>query len=188
MLEYQRYGRNKKTTINSTYINSGEYRRKFDKITNNDKVNHILYVKAKEMLFHRSGTLWEDMYWIDGETGEIVASALNEQIEKGIEYTDSISRKLRERNNLITMHTHPNSMPPSIADFNSCFAHNYDACYVICHDGIVYNYVSNQEVPADLYELYVQKFIEHGYNDKDAQINALEKIKKNYDIDFQEVK
>ena len=35
LLEYQRYGRNKKTIINHTYINSGEYRNKFDKITKN---------------------------------------------------------------------------------------------------------------------------------------------------------
>lgn len=29
-LEYQRYGRNKETLINKTYIESGEYKRKFD--------------------------------------------------------------------------------------------------------------------------------------------------------------
>ena len=90
MLEYQRYGRNKNTVINSTYINSGEYRRKFDKITHNDDINRILYLKAKEMLFHRSGTLLEDMYWIDGDTGEIVAKALDEKEEEKIEYTTSI--------------------------------------------------------------------------------------------------
>ncbi len=67
-LEYQRYGRNKETTINHTYINSGEYRRKFDKITDNVEVNRTLYLKAKEMLQHRSGTMLEDMYWIDRET------------------------------------------------------------------------------------------------------------------------
>lgn len=47
MLEYQRYGRNKNTVVNRTYINSGEYRRKFDKITQNDYINRILYLKAK---------------------------------------------------------------------------------------------------------------------------------------------
>ena len=60
MLEYQRLGRNKNTAVNSTYINSGEYRRKFDKITSNVDINRILYSKAKEMLFHRSGTLYEE--------------------------------------------------------------------------------------------------------------------------------
>lgn len=34
-LEFQRYGRNKSTLVNSTYISSGEYRNKFDKITDN---------------------------------------------------------------------------------------------------------------------------------------------------------
>ena len=52
-LEFQRYGRNKSTLVNSTYISSGEYRNKFDKITDNKDVNRALYIKAKEMLLHR---------------------------------------------------------------------------------------------------------------------------------------
>jgi len=93
-LEYQRYGRNKDTVINHTYINSGEYRNKFDKITNNKEVNRVLYSKAKEMLNHRSGTLFEDMYWIDGNTGDVIASALSEQRESGIQYTDAIIKAI----------------------------------------------------------------------------------------------
>ena len=63
-LEFQRYGRNKSTLVNSKYISSGEYRKKFDKITNNADLSRLLYSKAKEMLIHRSGTLYEDMYWM----------------------------------------------------------------------------------------------------------------------------
>lgn len=70
-LENQRYGRNKNTTINHLYINSGEYRRKFDKVTENKELSRLIYSKAKEMLFHRSGTLLEDMYWIDVDTGKV---------------------------------------------------------------------------------------------------------------------
>lgn len=40
--EYQRYGRNKGTQINNTYINSGEYRKKFDGITDNSSINRLL--------------------------------------------------------------------------------------------------------------------------------------------------
>lgn len=32
MIEFQRTGRNKDTTINQTYISSGKFRNKFDKI------------------------------------------------------------------------------------------------------------------------------------------------------------
>lgn len=45
-LEFQRYGRNKSTLVNSTYISSGEYRNKFDKITNNKDVNRALYCQT----------------------------------------------------------------------------------------------------------------------------------------------
>lgn len=48
--EFQRYGRNKSTLVNSTYISSGEYRNKFDKITDKKDVNKSIYIKAKEML------------------------------------------------------------------------------------------------------------------------------------------
>ena len=192
MLEYQRYGRNKNTVVNRTYINSGEYRRKFDKITHNDDINRILYSKAKEMLFHRSGTLYEDMYWIDGDTGEIVAKALDEEEEEKIEYTPSISKAINGRDNLITMHTHPNSMPPSMADFNSCFKHSYGQSLVLCHDGIVYSYTSNQKVPEKLYDIYIKKFGINGNTDKetekDAQLKTLLQISRNYSINFKEVK
>lgn len=187
MQEYQRAGRNKSTVINRTYINSGGYRKKFDKITSNSAVNRILYLKAKEMLFHRSGTLFEDMYWIDAGTGEIVAGALNERLEEKVEYSKAISNAIYGRTDLITMHTHPNSMPPSIADFNSCFEHKYLKSLVVCHNGTIYEYSSNQEVTYRLYALYIYEFRNLGYNEKDAQLNALNKIKQTYKIDFQEV-
>lgn len=38
-LEYQRYGRNKTTLVNKTYIDGGEYRRKFDSVSDNAEVN-----------------------------------------------------------------------------------------------------------------------------------------------------
>ena len=63
--EKQRYGRNKETIINHSFINSGEYRKKFDEISDDKELNRKIYQIAKKMLMHRSGTLLEDMYWID---------------------------------------------------------------------------------------------------------------------------
>lgn len=186
-LEYQRYGRNKETTINHTYIDSGEYRNKFDSITDNIKVNRVLYTKAKEMLKHRSGTKYEDMYWIDGTTGEVVVSALNEQKESGIRYTDAILKAISDKQNLIVFHNHPGSMPPSAADFNSMLSHGYETAFVVCHDGKIYQYVSKEEITEDLYEAYIKKYVKKGYSEKEAQLKALEELKRNHDIDFWEV-
>ena len=71
--EEQRYGRNKDTIINRTYINSGDYRKKFDKISASPKLNRLLYQLSKKMLEHRSGTEYEDMYWIDPQSIAVIA-------------------------------------------------------------------------------------------------------------------
>ncbi|MCM1091909.1 MAG: hypothetical protein NC092_03470 [Butyrivibrio sp.] len=186
-LEYQRYGRNKDTIINHTYINSGEYRSKFDRITDNISTNRILYNKAKEMLVHRSGTKYEDMYWIDGESGEIIASALDEQQESAVKCTDAIKKAIIGKENVIAFHTHPSSMPPSAADFNSMLINGYSKAFILCHNGVIIQYVSNQEISETLYFRYVQRYIIEGYSEFEAQWKALEKLKENYDIDFWEV-
>ena len=160
ILEFQRYGRNKETTVDSSYISGGEYRRKFDSIIDNAAVSRILYSKAKEMLLHRSGTLFEDMYWFDGASGAVLASVLDETAEEQIGYTTAVARAIEGVVNLI----------------------------VICHDGSVYIYASAQEVPEYLYKLYVENFLRIGYTDKEAQLAALDKIKQSYDIDYCEVR
>ena len=187
-LEYQRYGRNKDTLVNKSYIESGEYRRKFDMISDNKEVSRVLYAKAKEMLNHRSGTKIEDMYWIDGKTGEIVACALDEKNESSVLYTESINKAISGRPNLIAMHTHPQSMPPSDADFNSVFRYKYSKALVLCHDGKVFQYTADEPVHGTLYDLYVQELSNSGLSKFDSQIKALKKLKENYDIDFWEVK
>ena len=74
--EKQRQGRNKETTVNHSYINSGKYKKKFDQISNSPRLSRLLYQIAKRALNHRSGTKYEDMYWIDLDTLENEAQIL----------------------------------------------------------------------------------------------------------------
>lgn len=185
--ENQRYGRNKQTLINNTYIESGEYRKKFDTLTNNKEVNRVLYTKAKEMLKHRSGTLLEDMYWIDGDTGDIIASVLDETIEEGIRYRKSLIQKLQKYKNVIAMHTHPSSLPPSIADFNVMNQNGYSMGLVLCHNGNIFSYRAGEIVSNVLYNMYIAKFKKLGYTEYESQVGALREIAKNHDIDWNEV-
>lgn len=99
--EEQRYGRNKETVINYAYINSGEYRKKFDKISDNRKLNKLLYQLAKTMLKHRSETLYEDMYWIDAETAKVVAKEVEGCAKSKIIYSKGTLAKIRNRRGLI---------------------------------------------------------------------------------------
>lgn len=85
--EMQRLGRNKQTLINRTFIESGEYRKKFDRISDSSELNKCIYRLAKKILNHRSGSLFEDMYWIDPDTVSIVAREIDDIKESNIIYS-----------------------------------------------------------------------------------------------------
>ena len=123
---------------------------------------------------------------IDAESGEIIAAALNENNIKRIDYNKALLKKIENRN-LITVHTHPHSFPPSINDFNSAFKHGYNLCLVICHDGKVFKYGAYEECYEDLYLIKLASFIQDGYNDYEAQVMTLNYMALFFNIWFEEV-
>ena len=144
--EKQRYGRDKNTIVDHTYINSGEYRRKFDKISDNKELNRLLYQLAKRMLNHRSGTQYEDMYWVDMDTLEIIATETNQKRKGSIKYSKRTKKAIKQRKRILAIHTHQNSMPPSLADLNSVKNHGYEMGLVCCHNGKMYVYYAKQNI------------------------------------------
>ena len=185
--EEQRYGRNKDTAINHTYINSGEYRKKFDEISSSPKLNRLLYRLSKKMLEHRSGTQFEDMYWIDPVSVTIVADETNSGFEGKIEYADNLISRIQNYNNLITLHSHPNSFPPSINDLNSNYYNRYDIGIVVCHNGKIFIYSSKQAINEDYYKLTIEKYLKSGYNEYEAQMHTLSKLQEKFDVVVKEV-
>ncbi len=189
-LEYQRYGRNKSTLVNKTYIDSGEYRRKFDNATDNPAVNKALYDSAKKALKHRSGTELEDMYWFEARTGKVIAKEINGTNPREVFYSAATKSTVNsyDKGEIIAIHTHPSSMPPSVDDFNACCVRGYKCGFVACHDGKVFGYFSEQLINPKLYEMVVERGIKDGLTEYDAQLAALNSLKRNYNIDFWEVK
>jgi len=57
----------------------------------------LLYQLAKTMLKHRSGTLYEDMYWIDAETAKVVAKEVEGCAKSKIIYSKGTLAKIRNR-------------------------------------------------------------------------------------------
>lgn len=186
--EEQRVGRNKETQINLSYINSSEYRRKFDTITANPEVNRIVYQKAKEMLLHRRGTLFEDMYWLDGKSGEVVASAIDEVHSQAIRRNRKRDKRIKENKNIIVMHTHPLSMPPSPADFYSMWEMGYKKALIICHNGTIYEYgVAEKEPNIALHTMYIDRALKDGYTEIESQMLAIKKSQNSTGIYCKEV-
>ena len=185
--EEQRPGRNKKTTINHTYIESGSYRRKFDGISDNPELNRLLYQLAKKMLLHRSGTELEDMYWIKLDDIEIVAEETSSFIEKEIVYSEKTQKVISRNSDLLTIHSHPYSFPPSISDINSNFINKYSMGIIICHDRRIYMYSAEEEISSDYYVLTVEEYLKQGYNEDEAQILTWKELETKFNIKVKEV-
>ena len=185
--EEQRAGRNKKTTVDKTYISSGEYRNKFDKLTESKELNRLFYQLSKKMLLHRSGSTFEDMYWVDPETCTVVAEITDSNVEEKISYSDSVRRVIKEYEGLITIHSHPSGLPPSAADFNSNFKHGYMLGIVVGHNGRVYVYSSETFISEDYFELKVAMYRQSGYNEDEARTLAIKYCEQFFDIHYKEV-
>ncbi len=185
--EEQRYGRNKETLIDHSYIESGDYRKKFNDVSTDGDLNRLVYQLAKKMLIHRSGTRYEDMYWVDMDSLEIVYKITDSTEEEKISYTRRIRRILRKKKGLMTIHSHPSSFPPSIEDFNSSYTNGYGVGIVCGHDGSLFIYSSNEYVPIETYNYLAGQFYQECGNEYKAQIMALTSLSKSYSIYFKEV-
>jgi hypothetical protein len=187
-LEEQRQGKMKASQVDMSYINSGEYRRKFDSITNDSELSRLLYSIAKEMLIHRAGTTFEDMYWIDLDTKKVVASVIDSKIERKIIYPVRVEKIVNENKRLITMHTHPFGLPPSYNDLRSAYEHRYVLSLVIGHNGRIFTYTSNEEINENRFYYRLSKFEMQYLEEIDAQIENLLYYSEKGQIYFSEVR
>ncbi|WP_026517116.1 hypothetical protein [Butyrivibrio sp. MC2021] len=185
--EEQRAGRNKATTINSSYIESGSFRRKFDKISDNKALNRLLYRLAKKMLYHRSGTCYEDMYWIDITSCEIMATEIEQNFNQEIQYSEKTKMVIKSHSGLLTIHSHPMGFPPSVEDLNSNYTNDYGVGIVIGHTGRVFLYYSNEFVPVVYFGYKVASYRLRGYNEYEAREKTLQDCCDRFDVVVKEV-
>ena len=154
------------------YINSNEFAKKFNNITENKFVNETLLQCARNAIAHRNGTLYEDMYLVNGNTGEIMAQRLDMTAKQGISHNDEIDNAiltaLKRNIPIIAFHSHPEGYPPSVDDFNAAYDYGYTLGVVAGHNGQIYVY-SNEIGILD--------------NVDDIQANIAFAYEQGYDID-----
>lgn len=190
LYESERKGNSKESIVNWNTINSQEYRNKFN-ITENKKVNEQIYNISRKVLNHRDGTLKEDMYLLNSKNGNVLASQTNMKTNLHITYNPQMKKAIEKNKNIITIHNHPLSMPPSINDLNSAFERKYKLGVIIAHDGTIYTYNikrMKQKIVQREYDIAVEKFTKLYYNNsKKGQMEALNQLSKLYDFEIKEV-
>ena len=129
----------KDTVINRKVIESSDYRKRFNQVSDRTDVNRKAWQLAKEMLNHRSGTRYEDITFIDYLSGK---AKINKNYNKESTAKPSKSMKkmlqVAELNTIIAIHNHPGSSVPSIPDLRACIERGYKKGIIACHNGKVY--------------------------------------------------
>lgn len=130
--------------VDMDYVASDEYKKKFSKLTGNEKVNDSVHKTCKDILKHCDGTEHEDMYLINAKDGSIFAKITDTAKNSGVVYTDEFEAKLLESKNkgipIIGIHNHPQGTPPSPDDFRKAYDNGYAFGIIPGHNGQLYKY------------------------------------------------
>ena len=129
------------TVVKKSLLTSSEYRKKFNQVSGNSKVNRRAWNISKDMLSHRSGTKFEDLAFINVVNGKYAVNK-DYDVESKANMNKQMKQLLEESEpeTIIAIHNHPGSSGPSIPDIRVCIQRGYKKGIIACHDGKVYIY------------------------------------------------
>lgn len=133
--------------INRKQIASAEYRKKYNALPEGKDIQRKVCADARKMLRHRSGTLYEDLTFIDSKTGES-KSRTDFNVSRAVAPSKTMKRMIEKADDytIISVHNHPHSSVPSINDLYCAKDRRYKYGIVACHDGTVYKYSVRGEI------------------------------------------
>jgi proteasome lid subunit RPN8/RPN11 len=109
----------------------------------------LVHEDFKRMLRHRSGTLYEDIYAYDLDSGERIGSETEQkttfEAKIGKKLASGISEARDAGHRVVIVHNHPNSGAPSAADINSLRNNGAAFGVIACHDGSIMKFEQVKE-------------------------------------------
>ncbi len=153
--------KNPNTLINSAFIESAEYRRRFDQLGESTQMTRIISQQSRGVLKHRNGTEFEDLVFIDSVTGN-VKTRTDYNVPRMVEPSKAMRKMLSdaEPHTIIAIHNHPSSTVPSISDINAARDRKYKYGIIACHDGKLFKYSVIDEYD----EMYVNMLLDKLHN------------------------
>lgn len=178
-----------KTDFN--YINSDQYRIKFNSVSDDPTLNQSIYKYCKAAVTHQSGDYYEDLT-ILRKDGSLVGQTSG-KVRNETQYNRALNSAVKsaEPYSLISIHNHGTNVPPSGSDFGSAGQKKYAFGIVACHDGKVYYYSSAHARPflPSLIDETVDKYLKPPYNlDRiQAAEKTLDSIAETHGIEWREL-
>lgn len=169
-------------TVTSQFIKTPDYRNLYNNLDEPTEIQRTACKKAREMLSHRSGTKYEDLTYINAETGKHLT-----RTDYNVEGQVIPNKPMREMLNsakpytIISIHNHPGSAMPSMTDIDSAYAKKYKYGIIACHNGYVFKYQVTGEYDLLYADMLLDKAQIALYNsdgvDKEALRQALKDLK-----------
>lgn len=137
--------------IVSDVVGTETYGLRMRRLGENERTTSIMTHEARTTLWHRNGYEFEDLIFINPETGEHKAQR-KQNAEQQVGPTDEMKKMVLDNpRSIIAMHNHPHSMLPSMADLK--MAQRYKYGVVLCHDGTVIKYEVSDDADIDTADL-----------------------------------
>ena len=132
------------STAISPSVKTSEYRKIYNNLDEPAKMQRIAHNAARNMLVHRDGTKYEDLAYINSQTGEIMVRN-DYDVENEVVPSKRMMRMIARSpdNSIIAIHNHPGSTVPSITDINTAYKRKYKYGIIACHNGTVMKYAVN---------------------------------------------
>lgn len=129
-------------------VNGKSYRRNVEKVFGKDMAP-LVHDDMRRMLGHRSGTLYEDIYAYDLDSGKRIGSTTNQRITYGANMTGELKEGMRTARDaghrIAIAHNHPGSSAPSAADIISLRDNGASFGVIACHDGSILRFEQVRE-------------------------------------------
>lgn len=158
--DYEKFDINK-AKVNPDLFTNEKWLSNFDRISDNPDVNNAVRNLAEQMLKHRDGTFYEDMYLINAATGAVEGFNTTSNEWFGVPPNKSLISALNKQDvELIGIHNHPLSSVPSTTDLNALVERSSQSKgIIICHDGTIFTYTKpSEEISQQVYDVALKKY------------------------------
>ena len=185
----QRIEHSRDFAVDYTIIEARKYNNKvLNMVEGNLDDKRNIYSEIKDMLKHRSGTNGEDLIVYNLKTKELYV-ANKSTIPSGVEPDEQALDLInKDPQNVITIHNHPESLPPSINDLNALVERKQLVGFVATHDGRIYRYTKPKaKIEGTPLARVIDKVRLLRYDEEKERIELLKRLKVLYDFEFEEV-
>lgn len=139
--------------IPSNKVNSHEYTEALLSVFPKGQAGRTARKVATDILAHREGTLYEDIYFINIKTGEVGAATTDYDAPSRVEYNDHTIKVLSRNDGqkYISIHNHPQGSPPSLVDMNNLYQRRDKVvgAVILGFDGTIYYYENKSGLIAE---------------------------------------